>query len=368
MSKQGVRDARLLVVDDRPASVLLLESILRRAGYAQLEHTTDPRQTVALYERFCPDLLLLDLHMPGMDGVAVMRELQPKVPEGQYFPILVLTADTSREAMQQALRAGAKDFVGKPFDSTEVLLRIENLLATRFLHQRLQESNERLEARVRERTRALESAYREVEATEVEVLDRLGMAAEYRNDATGQHARRVANLAARIARALGLADSEVELIRRATLLHDVGKIGVPDRILLKPARLTADEAAVARAHTVVGATMLAGSRSALLRLAEEIARTHHERWDGTGYPAGLKGEAIPLPGRIVAVADVFDALTHVRPYKPPWPRDAAVAEMERLSGRHFDPRVVATFRQVLSRDQQLPVGTPVEGPVEGQAA
>jgi putative two-component system response regulator len=355
VNEQAIQDARLLVVDDQAASVLLLTTILRRAGYAHVEHTTDPRRVLALYETFHPDLLLLDLHMPVMDGLAVMQQLRPKLPPGEYFPILVLTADTSREAKQQALAAGAKDFVGKPFDSTEVLLRIRNLLATHFLYQELQEHNARLEARVRERTRELEAAYREVEATELEILDRLGMAAEYRDDATGQHARRVADASARIARALGLGDSQVQLIRRATLLHDVGKIGIPDRVLLKPARLTPEEAEVARAHATAGAKMVAGSRSLLLQVAEEIARTHHERWDGTGYPMGLKGETIPLTGRIVAVADVFDALTHERPYKPPWPADAAVAEIRRLSGRHFDPRVVAAFLDVLAEDGLLSV-------------
>jgi putative two-component system response regulator len=299
----------------------------------------DPREVVSLFAQVQPDLILLDLTMPYMDGFQVMEQLKPLVPDSDYLPILVLTADITAEAKRRALSMGAKDFITKPFNHMEVLLRIKNLLDTRFLHIQLQDQNLILEEKVRSRTLELEQA-------QVEVLERLAIAAEFRDDATGQHTRRVSHVSALIARALGLCEGQVELIRRAAPLHDVGKIGIPDYILLKPGKLTPAEFDVMKTHTVIGAGILAGGQSELTRMAECIAMTHHERWDGSGYPQGLAGEAIPMTGRIVALADVFDALTHERPYKKAWPVDEALAEIERQSGRQFDPRVVEAFLEL----------------------
>ena len=321
--------ARVLIVDDEEPNVRVLQHTLRQTGYAAVRATTDPREVLGLFREFQPDLILLDLRMPHLDGFAVMRQLAPLVPPGAHLPILVLTADITPEAKRQALSSGATDFVTKPIDVAEVGLRIRNLLHARFL-------NQHLEAQVRDRTADLE-------ATRAEVVERLALAAEYRDDATGRHTQRVARTAALVAAALGEPAAAVELIAQAAPLHDVGKIGVPDGVLLKPGRLLPDEWAVMQAHTDIGGRLLSGGRFPLLQAAEQIARTHHERWDGTGYPAGLAGEAIPLAGRVVAVADVFDALTHARPYKPAWPVAAAVAEIAAQSGRQFDPRVVAAF-------------------------
>ena len=206
----------------------------------------------------------------------------------------------------------------------------------RHLHLHVQEQNAVLEERVRERTQ-------ELEATHLEMLDRLAVAAEFRDDATGQHIKRVGQMSAILAQSLGLSKNQVELIQRAAPLHDVGKIGIPDRILLKPGTLIPEEFEVIKTHTTIGARILAGGRFALLRMAEEIALTHHERWDGTGYPQGLKGEAIPLPGRIVALADAFDALTSPRSYKKAQSVEAAVVAIKRGAGTQFDPRVVDAF-------------------------
>ena len=336
MQDTTLRAAQILLVDDHEANVRLLERILLQAGYTNLRRTTDPRQVLPLFAEAQPDLVVLDLHMPHLDGFAVLDQLRPLIPAGTYLPILVLSADITRDAKQRALQMGAKDFLTKPLDQVEVLLRIKNLLETRFLHRALRAQNQQLEQRVRERTRSLESA-------QLEILERLARAAEYRDDDTGEHTERVGRIAALLARALGLREAEVELVRRAAPLHDVGKIGIPDEILLKPGKLTDAEFAQMQTHTTIGVKILSGSRFPILQLAAEVALTHHERWDGSGYPHGLAREAIPLPGRIVAVVDVFDALTHERPYKAAWPVAAAVAELRRQRGRQFDPSVVTAF-------------------------
>ena len=328
--------ARLLIVDDEGPNVRVLQQALRLAGYEDVHGTTDSREAVAAFAAVRPDLVLLDLMMPYVDGYEVMRRLALLTPASTHVPVIVLTADASPETRRRALASGATDFLTKPFDVVEVALRVRNLLQVRRLALEL-------EGQVRERTRDLEAA-------RVEMVERLAAAAEYRDDDTGQHTRRVGALAARLAAGLGRPADEVETIRQAAPLHDVGKIGVPDAILLKPGRLTPDEFAVMKTHAAVGGRILAGARFPVLQAAEVIARTHHERWDGTGYPAGLAGEAIPLVGRVVAVADVFDALTHARPYKAAWSVEDAADEVRRQSGRQFDPAVVAAFIRCVPHD------------------
>ncbi len=343
MRELELKGSRILVVDDDPQNLRYLTRILGDAGYTGVKVTSEPRQVLPLFAEFHPDLILLDLHMPEMDGFEVMEGLRPWIPEESFLPILVLTGDGSPENKERALEAGAMDFLTKPFNASEARLRIRNLLATRQLHLQLQDHNLQLEARVQERTAELERA-------RVEILERLARAAEYRDDDTGEHTRRVGQLSASLARVLGCPDDEVELIARASPLHDIGKIGVPDVILLKPAKLSPEEFEVMRTHTSIGARILSGSEVPLLRLAASIALTHHERWDGSGYPEGISGEAIPLVGRIVAVVDIFDALTHSRPYKPAWPVEEAVAEIRAQAGRHLDPGVVEAFLYVQERN------------------
>jgi putative two-component system response regulator len=331
-----------MIVDDEPANVEVLTRLLERQGFSRIESTSDPRDAETLYTRVRPDLILLDLHMPHMDGFAVMDRLN-QLAESSYLPILMLTGDMAPEARREALSRGAKDFVNKPFHSDEVLLRIRTLLETRFLYLQIQTQNSMLEAKVRERTRELESA-------QIEIIERLARAAEFRDDQTGRHTERVGQMAMQLAREIGLADKTVALIRRAAPLHDIGKIAVPEAILLKLGKLTDDEFARVRTHTRVGARLLSGGSFDLLRMAEEIAFSHHEHWDGGGYE-GLSGESIPLAGRIVAIADVFDALVHKRPYKPAWPKEDAVAEILRQRGRQFDPSLVDAFLRIIDRLQ-----------------
>ena len=332
------RHARILVVDDEPANVEMLRRILERAGLTQIESTTDSREAGARYLAQRPDLVLLDLHMPHLSGLEVMDHLN-EIAHASYLPILILSGDLAPEARRDALSRGAKDFVNKPFRQDELLLRIRTLLETRLLYVQIQSQNERLEATVRERTRAL------VEA-QSEIIERLAIAAEFRDDNTGHHTQRVGQMSALLARQLGLPDDQVSLIARAAPLHDVGKIGVPDVILMKMGKLTPAEFEIVKQHTVIGARILSGGKFPLLKLAEEIALSHHERWDGEGY-AGMRGADVPLAGRIVAVADVFDALIQRRPYKPAWPVAEAVAEIDRQRGRQFDPAVVDAFLRVV---------------------
>jgi putative two-component system response regulator len=335
MNDETLKKAKILIVDDGEANVALLEDMLREAGYTELIGTTNSSDVVALCAAKPPDLILLDLHMPHPDGYEVMELLAPWIGV-RWFPILVLTADITSAARERALSSGARDFVTKPFDRTEVLLRIKNLLEVRFLQLELRKQNLTLERRVYERTE-------ELDAARLDALERLALAAEYRDDDTREHTRRVGRTSALIARALGFAEDEAALIRVAAPLHDVGKIGIPDRILLKPGKLTSQEFEQMQEHVGIGRSIVSDSNSPILELAEQIILAHHEWWNGNGYPTGLEGNAIPIAGRIVAVADVFDALTHDRPYKKAWTVEAALNEIRTLSGRQFDAGVIKAF-------------------------
>ena len=336
-------NARILIVDDEEANIDILRRILTRAGLSRMLTTTDSREAAALYVEHRPDLILLDLHMPHLDGLQVMDQLN-EIGEASYLPILILSGDLTAEARRDALSRGAKDFLNKPFQQDELLLRIKTLLETRLLYLQIQNQNHLLEAKVRERTREL------VEA-QIEIIERLAIAAEFRDDNTGQHTQRVGQMSALLARQLGVANTQVSLIARAAPLHDVGKIGVPDTILMKMDKLTPEEFEIVKQHTVIGARILSGGKFPLLRVAEDIAFSHHERWDGAGY-AGMRGADVPLAGRIVAVADVFDALTQQRPYKPAWPVAEAIAEIDRQRGRQFDPDVVDAFLRVIQNSPE----------------
>jgi putative two-component system response regulator len=282
------------------------------------------------------DLLLLDLHMPPPDGFTVMRQLREQIAGKVSLPVLVLTGDADDEVKRRALSEGARDFLTKPFDQHEVRLRVNNLLEIRRLQLQQRETELELEARVAARTAELEEA-------RLEVLERLATAGEFRDDETGEHARRVGTTAQMLADAVTAGAPETERIGIAAPLHDIGKIAIPDSLLLKPGRFTRVEHQEMQRHTSIGADMLAGTSSGLLALARDIALTHHERWDGSGYPGGLRGDEIPLAGRIVALADVFDALTHARPYKQAWPVQEAVEEIRRHAGGQFDPELVEAF-------------------------
>jgi putative two-component system response regulator len=279
--------------------------------------------------------------MPGTDGFAVLEALDAIVPAETYLPVLVITADESNITRERALAAGAMDFLGKPFKMNEVLLRMRNLLHTRAMYLQLQDRNARLDGMVRERTL-------ELEATRLDILHRLASAAEFHDDVTGRHTRRVGHAAGLLAAELGLPAAEVAVIEKAAMLHDLGKIGVPDAILLKPGKLTTSEIATMKTHTTIGERLLADSPAPVMQAAAAIALTHHERWDGLGYH-GLGGDEIPLTGRITCVVDVFDALTHDRPYRPALPTADVLSLLRRGRGSHFDPRVCDAFLDMIQR-------------------
>ncbi len=335
-----VQDPTILIVEDQDFNIQLLKSMLAHNGYMNVICVQDSREAIDNYHQSKPDVVFLDLHMPYLDGFDVLEQLQ-ELTHNDYVPVLILTADTDPNARQRALALGAMDFINKPFKISEVLLRTRNFLHSRQMHLQLKAKNHLLEKLVFERTRLLEEA-------QIEMLERLANAAEYRDQETGEHTTRVGWLAVSMARQIGMPETQVSLLRRAASLHDIGKIAVPDHILLKPDFLTPAEFEIMKTHAEVGAHLLKDGRSEVIKMAETIALTHHERWDGSGYPHGLKGEEIPLEGRIVALADVYDALSHARPYKEAWPRQRVVSEIEAQSGRHFDPGVVDAFRRLES--------------------
>jgi putative two-component system response regulator len=334
-----LRSMSVVILDDDTIHTTLLEITLRSAGFKNVQSINSPHELGSVLANTYPDLLLLDLNMPFKSGLDVLEELNQQFLMEERFPVVMLSASERVDMREQALALGAKDFISKPFRSTEVVLRVRNILETRHFYLAQSRQSERLDQLVQARTAQLEQS-------QVEMLIRLARTAEYRDDEAGEHIWRVAQLSAQLARKLGLEESRADLLLRAARLHDVGKVAVPDSILMKPSQLNQEEFELVKRHTLVGAELLSGSQSPLLKIAETIALTHHERWDGTGYPRGLKGEAIPLEGRILAVADSFDALTHQRSYRTARTLEQAVAEISAQSGKQFDPKVVAAFLEL----------------------
>jgi putative nucleotidyltransferase with HDIG domain len=324
---------RILIVDDQAFNIAVISGMLREAGYQEIVSTRDPRSVPEVCAAARPDLVLLDFHMPGMTGLDVLGSIAGLIHGPESLPVLVVTSDPTAQRRYDCLAAGARDFLTKPVDQVELLLRVRTHLLTRHLQLAAERRADDLDEAVRVRTV-------ELEAARVESLSILAAVSEYHDDDTHQHTQRVGAIAARLAQSLGLPISFADAIRRAAPLHDLGKVAIPQQILLKPGPLTQEERAVMMRHVQFGANMLATARSPILRLAAEIAVSHHERWDGDGYLAGLAGEAIPLSGRITAVADVFDALTHERPYKKAWERERALDEIASQAGRQFDAAVV----------------------------
>jgi len=337
--KSRILEALVLVVDDEPANVKLLERMLKSEGFTRILTTNDPEQAVSMFAEHQPDLVLLDLNMPGLDGFGVMERMRQSEHEG-FLPVLVLTGDTSMETRWRALECGARDFITKPFDDTEIMMRIRHLLEVRILQRDMNSQNALLEKWVKDRTRQLEEA-------QLDAVRRLANAAELRDTDTGAHAQRIGMYCQALGRAAGLDERTCDLLLHSSPLHDIGKIAIPDRILLKPEELTHDEWTIMKTHTTIGAGLLANGASELIQTAQVIALTHHERWDGSGYPFSVKGEGVPVSGRICALADVYDAITSKRCYKPALPEEHAIDFIRRGAGTLFDPALTVAFNRVL---------------------
>ncbi len=345
------------IVDDNQTNLHLFRSILKTLSPdLEVESHLDPVAALAACGEHLPDLILVDFMMPHMDGHQYIAEVR-RLPKARDVPIVMITAANERTVRHRALELGATDFVTKPVDVFEMKARLSNLLELRRSTLRLRDRNRWLAEEVAKATTV-------VAEREHELIIRLSKAAEFRDPETGAHITRMAHYSDIIAQGLGLPADDCRLILLAAPMHDVGKLGIPDGILLKPGKLDADEFAIMKTHSAIGHTILRDSPSQLIALGAEIALTHHEKFDGTGYPNGLAGNAIPLTGRIVAVADVFDALTSERPYKAAWPVDKARALLEESRGSHFDPAcvdgVLADWGRVLDIRERF-VDEPAKG-------
>jgi putative two-component system response regulator len=328
------RNARILIVDDTLQNIQVLGTILKGKNY-QINVARNGIEALDMVERARPDLILLDVMMPEMDGFETCRRLK-KSPDTRDIPIVFLTAKTETDDVVKGLELGGVDYVFKPFTATELLVRVDTHVS---LHQLRQD----LEQRVRERTVELRLALEDVEAAHLDTITRLVLAAEYKDEDTATHIRRMSHYAALLARRAQLPESEVDTMLLTSSMHDVGKIGIPDAILLKPGKFDRDEFDIMKQHTTLGAKMLNGSPSRLLQAGKVIALSHHEKWDGSGYPHGLAGKEIPLWGRICAVADVFDALTSARPYKQAFSIEKARNILLEGRGSHFEAKLVDLF-------------------------
>lgn len=344
----GVSPASVLVVDDEPINRTALERLLVSEGYETIVCDNGVEALALLAERSV-DLILLDIMMPGMDGFELTWRLKQD-DRTRPIPIIMVTTLEDRDSRLRALEAGAEEFLHKPADPTELRVRVRNLLRLKEYSDLLTRYNEDLEEQVRERTARLSSSYRDT------ILS-LTRAAEYKDENTGAHIQRVSHYTAEIARAMGLPADQVDVLYHASPMHDVGKIGIPDHILLKSDGLTAQEWAIMRTHCSVGAHILGGTESPYLAVGAEIALSHHERWDGSGYPYGLSGESIPLPGRIMSICDVYDALRSKRPYKRGLSHETAAAVVLKGDGRtlpsHFDPQVLSAFERCARQLEQI---------------
>ncbi len=339
IDEEAFKQARILILDDDDAQSGTVQEMLSKAEFDNVKIVPDPVNAVAELALVDPDLLVLSLDMQTADGIELLQRVRAAGPREVSLPVLTVTAATDPLTMRRALIEGAQDVLTKPIEETELLTRVRNLLEIRFLSVQIA-GGERLEELVDRVARQRTQAQEEIQ---VELLNRFAKTAEFAETKRGgQHAEGVQFLSTMLARMLGFPEEQAQLIGKASLLHDVGKVAVPEEVWGKPGRLTPDEYEKVKVHASVGGDILGDGRSPLLWLAEEIARYHHERWDGTGY-FGQAGEEIPMSARIVAVADAYDALTNDRPYRSALSSEEAIEEVKRESGHQFDPRVVDAF-------------------------
>ncbi len=335
--------AHILAVDDEPLICQVISEYLEKIGYF-CQPVIDATNALLELKRHPYDLIIIDIIMPGRDGIWLLNQVKTHFPE---IAIIMLTAIHETQIAIDCLKMGAYDYLIKPIDFDKLALSIERALKKRHLELKVKEYQAHLEEMVTERTAQLKEAHEQLKQSQIEIIHRLAMAAEFKDIGTGAHIKRMSEYSAAIAKRFGMPPHRVELILYASPMHDIGKIGIPDYILLKEGKLTPEEWEIMKQHTTIGASILSGSKFELLRLAEVIALTHHERYDGKGYPRGLRGEDIPIEGRIVALADAFDALTSKRPYKPALPIEKTIDIIKEERGRQFDPHIVDVFLDMI---------------------
>jgi putative two-component system response regulator len=324
----------ILAVDDQPVNLRILKKRLLLENYPIIT-ADNGKAAMKIIEKNKPDLILLDVMMPEMSGFEVCTILKSD-PKTRSIPIIFLTAKAEPEDIVTGFNLGAVDYISKPFNHAELISRIKT-------HTELKRLQDNLEQAVADRTSKLNNALDELRGAHYETIKRLARAADYRDNETGMHILRMSHYSRILGKAMGMSEQECDQLQHASAVHDIGKIGISDNILLKPGKLDKVEFEVIKTHSAIGAALLSDIDSDLCRLAEKIALTHHEKWNGTGYPNGLAGTDIPLEGRIAAVADVFDALTSVRPYKKSWSVEDAINLLIKEKGLHFDPEIVDLF-------------------------
>ena len=351
------QNKRILLVDDDELLLAMMEEVVQHLGY-DTETARDGFEALAKIHLDI-DLVLTDLDMPGMDGLEVISLIRGN-PEISDLPIVMITSMDTQQDKVRAIEAGANDFIGKPVDEMELRVRLSSLIRGKEIRDELKRHKAALEKTVEKRTNHLRKAlddmveaHRSTQLAYQETLQRLAVAAEFKDADTAAHINRVSEYCTLIAKALHLPPGETETIRLAAPMHDVGKIGIPDNILMKPGKFVDDEWEIMKQHPAIGQKLLGGSTNALLNTSEIIAYNHHERWDGTGYPRGLKGEEIPLYGRIISIADVFDALTHARSYKPAYDLEKSLSMMKEYKGKLFDPVLIDLFFANISGIKQI---------------
>lgn len=347
----GGASADILVVDDEEWNRKLMKSMLTPLEY-NLHYAEDGIEALEQISAVEPDAILLDLMMPKMDGYEVARRLKESA-QYRHIPLIIITGSREESNRIRALELGVDDFITKPVNRSELIARLRSSLKIKAYHDGLLRYQDELEQKVESRTRELQQSFEKIKEASLETIYRLTRAAEYRDEDTGDHIQRMSLMSAAIARAMGWSEKVIERLLYAAPMHDIGKIGIPDSILVKPGKLDAEEWKIMKTHTTIGAKILEGSSFGFLRLGKMIALTHHEKWDGSGYPYGLAGKKIPLIGRIVAVADVFDALTTKRPYKEAFPQEKALAIVKEGRGNHFDPDVVDVFFSILPEVEKI---------------